>query len=255
MTWLPVEDTLPSHRKIRRLARLLKDAPQSIDAQAMGHVIASWLWSISSCNQEGGLPAEDGWLLEEAALWRGEEGGLVDAMRESGFLCRDGDRLVISGWDDHQKKILDEREYWRQKKKKQRERERAKESLGDTSGDTSGDTYGESCHRPDHTDHTDDLNQRNEPDQTEGFAGLATQEQQREKVEAALSSLSEASFWTPGALETRTLLTMLSIERPDIDLPYEVDTWIDYAHDNGPPDNCTAALKGWIANAYTGEMR
>lgn len=243
MSWLPVEQSLPTHRKLRRFARYLKDAPQSIDAQALGHLLPVWLWSIDNCDEDGGLPAEDGWLLEEAALWQGKEGKLVDALCKAGFLRRQEDRLLIAGWDEHQRKILDEREYWRVKKQKQRDAERAKESRGDSPGDSQGDA------EQDKTDQTDNPYKINKPDQTEGSASLAFQGEGQAAIEAAASILAQVSFWTESDLQTRLLLNQLSFDCPNIDVAHEVDSWVNYAYDNGIPDNGPAALKGWIKNA------
>lgn len=244
MSWLPVDQTLPAHRKVRRFSRLLKDAPQSIDAQALGHLVAGWLWSIDSCDaEEGSIPAEDGWLLEEAALWQGEEGKLIEALCKAGFLRQQHNRLYITSWNEHQKKILDEREYWRLKKQKQRDADRMKQSRGDSPVDSRSDAE---------QDKTRQEEKRGEETRQEGPGGHghAPGGESDEVVETAVATLLQSEVWTETITQTRLLLGELSFKYPEADLVYEVEQWIDYARENGLPDNGPAALRGWIRKSF-----
>lgn len=125
MAYIEVHQTLPTHRKIMRLRRLLKVEP----AQAVGHMVALWCWALDN--------APDGWLGEftpdevaEAAMWRKDPDKFYEAIKESGFLDASE---ILHDWDDYAGRLMEQREYRKEQNRirKQRQRERDKRDSHD----------------------------------------------------------------------------------------------------------------------------
>lgn len=95
MAWIEVHQSLPSHRKIKRLKRTLKIKT----AQAVGHVVMLWLWALDNA-PEGRLDGLDPEDLAEAAEWQGDPVKFVDALRECGFVD-EGESLLIHDWQEY----------------------------------------------------------------------------------------------------------------------------------------------------------
>lgn len=82
-----------SHRKFRKLSRLLKS-----EALAVGHLEIMWHHAY----EDGDARLGDGPEVESAAHWRGKPGLLLAALVESGFIDRlDGDSYAVHDLFDH----------------------------------------------------------------------------------------------------------------------------------------------------------
>lgn len=103
MAWIEVHQSLPSHRKIKRLKRTLKIKT----AQAVGHVVMLWLWALDNA-PEGRLDGLDPEDLAEAAEWQGDPVKFVDALRECGFVD-EGESLLIHDWQEYGGRLQDQR--------------------------------------------------------------------------------------------------------------------------------------------------
>jgi hypothetical protein len=103
MSFIQVQQSLLSHRKTLRLARLL-----NVDRYAaMGRLIALWLWCLD--NSPDGVLGDDvdDKMLADVMGWRanmGDPEDLVDALYGAGFIALAEDeadeRWHLVGWDD-----------------------------------------------------------------------------------------------------------------------------------------------------------
>lgn len=115
MAWIEVHQTLPTHRKVKRLKRLLKIKTP----QAVGHMVMLWLWAIDNA-PDGKLDALDAEDIAEAAEWGGDPKRFLSALEGAGFIDR-GDGLSIHDWGQFAGFLADKREV-----KKQQDRDRQK---------------------------------------------------------------------------------------------------------------------------------
>lgn len=122
MAWIEVHQTLPTHRKIKKLKRLLKIKTP----QAVGHMVILWLWAIDNA-PDGRLDSIDPEDIAEAAEWTGDAERFVSALVDSGFVDNE-DHLSIHDWDQFAGFLADKRETKKQqnRERQKRYRERAK---------------------------------------------------------------------------------------------------------------------------------
>jgi hypothetical protein len=89
-----LDDTLPGHPKVRRLARTL-DVPQ---ATAIGYLVIWWTW-VLRYRPDGELTGLEPEELEDGAGWEGAPGHLARALERAGLLDRTPDgRLQVHDW-------------------------------------------------------------------------------------------------------------------------------------------------------------
>lgn len=105
MAWLEIHQTLPLHRKTMHLAALL-GIPR---AYATGLMVTFWLWALDN-TPTGDLDNLPPGLIEMAAQWEGEEGALLGAMIEVGFVDKDDTGIRIHDWQDYAGKLIARRE-------------------------------------------------------------------------------------------------------------------------------------------------
>lgn len=93
MAWIELHQSLPTHRKLGKLKRLLKIKTP----QAVGHLAMLWLWCIDNApdGDLSGIDAED---IAEAAEWSKDAGTFLRAMTESKLIDED---MRIHDWDDY----------------------------------------------------------------------------------------------------------------------------------------------------------
>jgi hypothetical protein len=131
MSFVKVQQSVVSHRKTLRLARLL-----SLDRYAVvGRLVALWAWcldnALDGCLTFGGddIDAE---VLADVMGWSqgmGKPAELLEGLLTVGFLdvdAQDG-HLHIHDWYEHMGKLIERREQDADRKCRQREREREHE--------------------------------------------------------------------------------------------------------------------------------
>lgn len=125
MAFIEVHQTLPNHRKIMRLRRLLKVEP----AQAVGHMVALWCWALDNA-QDGDLCMFEPDEIAEAAMWKKDPDRFYQAIKESGFVDEND---VLHDWFDYAGRLMEQREYRKEQNRvrKQRQRERDKRDSHD----------------------------------------------------------------------------------------------------------------------------
>lgn len=118
MAWIEVHQTLPTHRKIKKLKRLLKIKTP----QAVGHVVMLWLWSIDNA-PDGNLSPADIEDIAEAAEWSGNAEKFVSALTDAGFV---DDDMHLHDWGEYAGRLMDQREERRKKERDRKAQYRAK---------------------------------------------------------------------------------------------------------------------------------
>jgi hypothetical protein len=104
MAWIESHQSLGSHPKTIKLARLLGVSK----IEAVGHLHFLWWWSMDYA-QDGDLDKFDDVDISIGAEWGGEASDFVDALVTVGFLERDGNVLKIHDWYDYAGKLIDRR--------------------------------------------------------------------------------------------------------------------------------------------------
>jgi hypothetical protein len=115
--WIQVEQSLVTHRKTLRLAKLLH-----LDNYAVvGRLVALWCWALDN--------AEDGDLgdlaPDELAVvmgWMGDPDELLASLVASGFVQAQGGTYHIHDWEEYAGRLLDQRRANAAKQKAWRER-------------------------------------------------------------------------------------------------------------------------------------
>ena len=82
MAWIRIDQSLPSHRKLRKLRRLL--GAESV-AHCVGYLVCLWLWTIDN-TPDGDLSIIDAADIAEVSGWEGDAEVFVEALVKSGFL-------------------------------------------------------------------------------------------------------------------------------------------------------------------------
>lgn len=112
MAWIELHQTLPAHRKIKKLKRLLKIKTP----QAVGHVVMLWLWSIDNA-PDGDLSQVDAEDIAEACEWPKDAEDFIAALKEVALIDED---MQLHDWGDYTGRLVEQRD---NKKKKDRERQ------------------------------------------------------------------------------------------------------------------------------------
>ncbi len=122
MSFVQVHQSLVTHRKTLRLARLL-----SMDRYAtVGRLVALWAWSLD--NALDGVFGDDidAEVVADVMGWEDKPAELLEALITAGFLDVDprDQRLHIHDWHEHMGRLIEKREQDAERKRRQRERER-----------------------------------------------------------------------------------------------------------------------------------
>lgn len=104
MAWVPIHQSLTSHRKTIEVADAL-DLPE---VYIVGHLTALWLWAMDNA-PDGVLPNSDR-IIARAAQWPGDAAQFVNALIDAGFLDLDGPSRIIHQWEEYGGKLLHKRE-------------------------------------------------------------------------------------------------------------------------------------------------
>ena len=119
MAWIEVHQALRGHRKTLALRRQLG---MESDAQAIGHLVCLWLWTLDNA-PDGDLSEMDDATIAYGADFpeeRAEE--FVKALQKARFL----DGKCIHNWEEYAGRLIAIRESNRERARKARERKRAK---------------------------------------------------------------------------------------------------------------------------------
>lgn len=102
MAWIKVHEEIATHYKTENLADQLKIPP----AQAAGHLLFLWLFTVRNSWRYGDLSKWTDSAIERGSGWQGQPGILVAAFRESGWL--DGSK--VHDWGEVASAYIKQRE-------------------------------------------------------------------------------------------------------------------------------------------------
>ena len=111
MAWISVHEQLKDHRKVRELARVLRCSRH----EALGILVALWLWGINNADREGSLGRASAEDIADGVMYRARSAAkLVDGLAESGWIEKAGeDGYRLHDWDYWQQswyKAMEKRE-------------------------------------------------------------------------------------------------------------------------------------------------
>ena len=89
-------------------------------AQAVGHLTCLWLWALDNL-PSGATDTEDIPVLASAGQWMGNADQFVSALIDAGFLHQEQSELAIHDWQDYAGRLLDQRKFLAERKKRKRE--------------------------------------------------------------------------------------------------------------------------------------
>ena len=119
MAWIEVHQALRGHRKTLALRRQLG---MESDAQAIGHLVCLWLWTLDNA-PDGDLSEMDDATIAYGADFPEERAKeFVKALQKARFL----DGKCIHNWEEYAGRLIAIRESNRERARKARERKRAK---------------------------------------------------------------------------------------------------------------------------------
>ena len=119
MAWIEVHQALRGHRKTLALRRQLG---MENDAQAIGHLVCLWLWTLDNA-PDGDLSEMDDATIAYGADFPEERAKeFVKALQKARFL----DDKRIHNWEEYAGRLMAIRESNRERARKARERKRAK---------------------------------------------------------------------------------------------------------------------------------
>ena len=120
MAWIELHQTLPNHRKIMKLKRILKIKTP----QAVGHVAMLWLWSIDNAS-DGDLSRVDIEDIAAACEWTKSAETFVNAMKAAELI---DDDMKLHDWGEYTGQLMERREERRKKDRERQARYRAKKA-------------------------------------------------------------------------------------------------------------------------------
>lgn len=119
-----LDSSLPGHRKLKKLARVLGVSK----AEALGRLALVWIWAAEYAPDGVIPPAFDALDVADAAEFPGSPDSFVDALLEAGFLDLSTDGvLAIHDWRAYSGKLIANRVKARERKAAYRERQRGEE--------------------------------------------------------------------------------------------------------------------------------
>lgn len=120
MAWIELHQSLPTHRKTKKLTRCLgMKVPRDIP-QVVGHLAMFWTWAIDNV-PDGRLSSIDVQDIADAAGWIRDAKLFFDALREAGFV---DDDLRIHDWGLYIGKLIDRRDDNARRNRESRARKR-----------------------------------------------------------------------------------------------------------------------------------
>jgi hypothetical protein len=130
MAYIQVDQSLLTHRKTLRLARLL-----AMDRYAVaGRLVALWSWCLDNAPR-GFLEDVDAPMLADVMGYVGSPSDLENALLVAGFLDIDGDgNLCVHGWDETMLPYIERKEKnaARMREARAQAKDQAKEPIGDS---------------------------------------------------------------------------------------------------------------------------
>src|SRR5690606_8205395 len=121
MAWIESHQSLAKHKKLLRLAALLK----TNRVQLVGHLHYLWWWGLDNADIDGRLGDVSAFEIAEASEWDGDPDEFVDALVSAGFLKLVDGQYVLHDWYDYAGKLNERREKERERSRQRRNNQRS----------------------------------------------------------------------------------------------------------------------------------
>lgn len=115
MAWYKAHDTMATHPKTLRLARLLKVNQY----EAVGILHYLWSWGLIAADKDGCLPGLEAEDIAVAIQWT-KKSDVVEALHHVGYLDQKDGKWYIHDWYDYAGRLMDRRESERIRKAESR---------------------------------------------------------------------------------------------------------------------------------------
>lgn len=129
MAWIELHQELAEHRKLHRLIKLTgvgRDA-------ALGRLCLLWLWALTN-RPDGDISDLDAGRIAQITDVRPRQAAaFLQALVDSGFLDREGERLCIHDWKDYGGRLYELRR--QEAERKRRSRQKQRDAAADGHGD------------------------------------------------------------------------------------------------------------------------
>lgn len=128
MAYIETHQSMPTHRKTLRLARLLH-----MDRFAVvGRLVALWGWALDNA-QDGVILKVDSDILADIMGWEADPADLCAALVTAGFLDEAEERYAIHDWWEYAGKLIEKRRADAERKRQERARAGQPKSVQRTS--------------------------------------------------------------------------------------------------------------------------
>jgi hypothetical protein len=124
MTWIRLDCSLTRHPKVSRFGKSMGVGRH----EAIGILVDLWTWAVDYCDGDGDLSK---YTSDEilTALGVGQQAALIqvdmiEALLTAGLLDRQGERLTLHDWDEHQGQLVSQREANRERQRRYRQKKR-----------------------------------------------------------------------------------------------------------------------------------
>lgn len=129
MAWIESHQSLLTHRKTGRLARVLRTSRVT----SIGHLHAVWWWCMDNA-PDGDLSDIEPEELAEAAMWEGDPTEFVEALISAGFIDQCDGELVVHDWNDYAGKLIEKRKSDAERKRRLRSMDNPLDVHGTSNG-------------------------------------------------------------------------------------------------------------------------
>ena len=116
MAWIESHQSLAKHKKLLRLAGLLRTDRITL----IGHLHLLWWWGLDNADIDGNLGDVTSYEISEAAEWKGDPDEFASALEQAGFLERHDDHFVLHDWYDYAGKLNEARAKERERSRRRR---------------------------------------------------------------------------------------------------------------------------------------
>ena len=120
MAWIESHQSLGKHKKLLRLAGLLKVKR----VQLVGHLHYLWWWGMDNADIDGRLGDVTAFEIAEAAEWEGDPEEFVEALVSVGFVEIIDGQYTLHDWYDYAGKLNERREKERERSRLRRATDR-----------------------------------------------------------------------------------------------------------------------------------
>lgn len=117
MAWIESHQSLAKHKKLLRLAGLLRTDRITL----IGHLHLLWWWALDNVPSDGYLGDITDFEIAIAAEWGGDPEEFVSSLVQAGFIDVFGEERYLHDWNDYAGKLLERREGDARRKRSMRE--------------------------------------------------------------------------------------------------------------------------------------